>query len=117
MPEDPAQPIDRRRALRFPMREPVEYRLVLSKRFSIAGKGETLNIGSGGILLSTQHLLPIGGLVELEMEWPARLGDALALKLVAAGRVLRSDPHRAALRLEKHQFQMRGQEAPPAGGE
>ena len=57
MPQDSDQTIDRRQAMRFPLQEPLEYRLILSKRFSIAGKGQTLNIGSGGILFSAQHLL------------------------------------------------------------
>lgn len=91
--------------MRFPMREPVEYRLILSKRFSITGKGETLNVGSGGILLNVQHLLPVGGLVELVMQWPARLEGKAPLQLVAEGRVLRSDHRQAAVRLEKHLLQ------------
>jgi hypothetical protein len=104
MPPDPDQTSERRQAMRFPLREPVEYRLILSKRFSIAGKGETLNVGSGGILFSAQHLLPVGGLVELVMEWPARLEGNPPLQLVAACRVLRSDHRQAAVRLERHQL-------------
>jgi len=90
--------------MRFPLQEPVEYRLILSKRFSIAGKGQTLNVGSGGILFSTQHLLPVGAMIELVVEWPARIDGLLAMKLVVAGRVLRSDHRQAAVRLEKHQL-------------
>lgn len=104
MSQDSDETIDRRHAMRFPLREPVVYRLILSKGFSIAGKGQTLNVGSGGILFSAQHLLPVGGLVELVMEWPARLEGALPLQLVAAGRVLRSNHRQAAVRLEKHQL-------------
>ena len=98
------------------MREPVAYRLILSKHFSIAGKGQTLNVGSGGILFSTQHLLPVGGLVELVMEWPARVEGTLALQLKAEGRVLRSDHRQAAVRLERHQLQDARNVAPSESG-
>jgi len=115
MPFDAGQSTDRRHTIRFPLREPVEYRLILSKHFSITGKGQTLNVGSGGILFSTQHLLPVGGLVEVVMDWPARPEGALALQLVAAGRVLRSDHRQAAVRLDRHQLQD-ARNAPPLDG-
>ena len=107
---------DRRQTIRFPICEAVEYRLILSRRFSITGRGYTLNVASGGILLSTQHLLPVGGLVELTIDWPALFADRLALSLVAGGRVVRSDHRQAAVRLEKHRFQARGCEPTPADG-
>jgi hypothetical protein len=69
--------------------------------------GTTLNIGSGGILFTTEEKLPIGRTVELSVNWPARLDGTCPLQFVATGRVVRSDALRAAVRIEKYEFKTR----------
>src|ERR1051325_4800201 len=92
---------ERRRTSRFPVREDVRYRVVQSKAQKVSGSGTTLNIGSNGILFTTEDRLPLGRLVELSVNWPARLDGTCALQFVATGRVVRSetncaDPKRVA---------------------
>lgn len=99
---------ERRESSRFPLREDLKYRLVHSKNQAISGAGTTLNIGSGGILFTTEEMLPIGRTVELSVNWPARLDGTCPLKFVAVGRVIRSEPHKAAVRIERYQFKTRG---------
>lgn len=100
---------DRRESSRFPLREDLKYRLVNSKnQQSITGTGTTLNIGSGGILFTTQETLPVGKTVEISVNWPARLDGTCALKFVAVGRVIRSEADRAAVRIVRYQFKTRG---------
>ena len=99
---------DRRESNRFPMREDVKYRLIHSKNQDVSGAGTTLNIGSGGILFTTEESLPVGRVVELSVNWPARLDGTCALKFVAVGRIVRSEPDRAAVRIERYQFKTRG---------
>lgn len=99
---------DRRESNRFPLREDLKYRLIHSKNQDICGTGTTLNIGSGGILFTTEELLPVGRVVELSVNWPARLDGTCALKFVAVGRVVRAEPGRAAVRIERYQFKTRG---------
>jgi hypothetical protein len=53
-------------------------------------------------------MLPVGRTVELSVNWPARLDGTCPLKFVAVGRVIRSEPHRAAVRIERYQFKTRG---------
>jgi hypothetical protein len=67
----------------------------------------TLNIGSGGILFTTEDKLPIGRLVELSVNWPARLDGTCPLQFVATGRVIRSEDTQAAVRIEKYEFKTR----------
>lgn len=99
---------DRRESSRFPLREDLKYKLLHSKNQEISGAGTTLNIGSGGILFTTEEMLPVGRTVELSVNWPARLDGTCALKFVAVGRVIRAEPHRAAVRIERYQFKTRG---------
>jgi len=99
---------ERRGTNRFPVREDVRYRLTQSRTAKITGCGTTLNIGSGGILFTTEERLPVGRTVELSVNWPARLDGVCPLQFVATGRVIRSDVQRAAVRIERYSFKTRG---------
>jgi len=99
--------LERRGTSRFPLQEDVRYKIIQSKTHQMSGSGSTLNIGSGGILFTTEERLPLGKTVELSVNWPARLDGTCPLQFVAVGRVVRSDPHRAALRIEKYEFRTR----------
>jgi hypothetical protein len=66
-----------------------------------------LNISSGGVLFTTEGKLPADCLVELSVNWPARLDGTCALQLVAIGRVVRVEPRAAAVRIEKYEFKTR----------
>jgi hypothetical protein len=85
----------------------VRYRVVQSRTAKVSGCGTTLNIGSGGILFTTEEKLPIGRTVELSVNWPARLDGICPLQFVATGRVVRSEGQRAAVRIEKYEFKTR----------
>ena len=98
--------IDRRRTNRFPVSEELRYR-VMHKASRISGAGKTLNVGSGGLLFTTEEKLPLGRQVEISMNWPARLGGTCPLKFVASGRVVRAENTRAAVRIERYEFRTR----------
>ena len=99
-------PADRRRTSRFPVKEELKYR-VMHKSSKISGTGRTLDIGSGGILFTTEQEIPIGRTVEISVNWPARLGGTCPLKFVALGRVVRSETTKAAVRIERYEFRTR----------
>jgi hypothetical protein len=105
---------ERRGTSRFPLREEITYRLVSARGAPLTGTGKTLNIGSGGILFTTEERLPMGHMVELSVAWPARLGGTCPLKMVARGRVVRSEPTKAAVRIERYEFRTRGVSAAAA---
>jgi hypothetical protein len=46
-------------------------------------------------------------LIELSVNWPARLDGTCALQFVATGRIVRSEADRAAVRIEKYEFKTR----------
>jgi hypothetical protein len=89
------------------LREEVSYKVLDTREPKISGTGKTLNIGSGGILFSTEERLPMGWTVELSVNWPARLGGTCALKFVAVGRIVRSDLEKAVVRIERYEFKTR----------
>jgi hypothetical protein len=99
---------DRRGTSRFPLREEVTYKVLNTRAVKISGTGRTLNIGSGGILFSTEERLPMGRTVELSVNWPARLGGTCPLKFVAVGRVVRADLDKAVVKIERYEFKTRG---------
>ena len=106
---------ERRGTARFPMNEEVRYRVLNAKVTQTVGVGKTLNIGSGGILFTTEETLPLGKMVEISVNWPARLHGTCPLQFVAVGRVVRSGQQQAAVRIERYEFKTRGS-AQAAGG-
>lgn len=102
---------DRRAADRFPIEREVRYKILNRKSADEVGIGKTINMSSNGVLFSTdQYLLP-GKRLELSISWPAQLDAKVSLKLVARGRVVRSEEKRAAI--EIHQYEFRTQAAGP----
>jgi hypothetical protein len=97
---------ERRGTSRFPLCEEVKYKLLHGK-ITTCGAGRTLNIGSGGVLFTTEQRLPMGRMVELSVNWPARLDGTCPLKFVAVGRIIRSDNAKAAVRIERYEFRTR----------
>jgi len=85
----------------------VEYTLK-SKGRVLHGFGQTVNISSGGILLAVANSLPIGGLIELAVNWPYLLDGSCPLKLKIRGRIVRSDAKEIAVQIEKHEFRTAG---------
>ena len=99
------------------MQEQVRYRVVHNRKCNLSGAGKTLNIGSGGILFTTDQLLPVGRTVELSVSWPARLDGTCPLQFFATGRVIRSDESKAAVRIERYEFKTRARANGAANGE
>jgi hypothetical protein len=107
---------ERRGTSRFPLREEVRYRVLNLRGSEISGVGKTLNIGSGGILFTTQHSLPVGRTVEVSVNWPARLDGTCPLQFVATGRVVRAAESQAAVKIERYEFRTRRAAALSAAG-
>jgi hypothetical protein len=102
---------ERRGTTRFPLHEEVRYRVLQPVRqMSPAGRGRTLNFGSGGILFTTETELEPGLTMEISVSWPARLGGTCALQFVAMGRVVWARKDCAAIRIDRYEFKTRATE-------
>lgn len=93
---------DRRTSQRFPLRQEIRHRGFGGADFS--GSGKTVNISCRGVLFSTSGLLRRGDEIEIHIDWPAQLSRRMGLRLVARGRVVRTEPGLAAMRILQHEF-------------
>jgi DNA-binding NarL/FixJ family response regulator len=108
-PEDTAkaQGADRRTNARFPCRLAVSYQALEHPFLSGEAVSETLNISSKGLLFATNEPFQPGQLLQVSVDWPARLENSVPLKLVAEGRIVRNANGQAAMRIDKYEFRTR----------
>jgi len=102
---------ERRGTERFPIVRDLRYRVLSSRGTPQAGTGKTIDFSSTGVLFSAQTPLPPGRRVELSISWPAQLDGRCALKLVARGRVTRSQGSDVAIEIDKYEFRTQGSRA------
>jgi hypothetical protein len=105
---------DRRSADRFPIEREVRYRVLTRKTSSDgeSGVGVTVNMSSNGVLFTTDRYLLPGRRLEVSISWPAQLNSKVALKLVARGRVVRSEEGRAAIEIHQYEFRTQANQSP-----
>jgi DNA-binding NarL/FixJ family response regulator len=98
---------ERRNNARFPIPLAVSYQTLEHPILSGQGTSETLNISSKGLLFtSNEHFQP-GQLVQVSLDWPARLENQIPLKLVAEGRIVRNANGQTAMTIDKYEFRTR----------
>ncbi len=105
------QRAERRSSGRFPIQQEVVYTLLEGKGRCEAVAGRTVDMSSRGILFTTAAELHPGKRLEIAVNWPARLDGTCRLKLVAMGRVVRSQVDRAAIAIEHYEFKTQGAKA------
>ena len=81
------------------------------ERGSLQGDGRTLAISSGAIRLACDRDLPLGLVIRLDIQWPAKLGDGTSLSLSAIGKVRRSAFCKAEVAIVRHEFRTRRRES------
>ena len=67
-----------------------------------------MNMSSTGVLFRAEGRLPVGRRIELMISWPVTLDGRLPLIVAAVGKITRSDAKTAAVKLEHHEFRVRG---------
>jgi c-di-GMP-binding flagellar brake protein YcgR len=95
--------VERRSAVRYPIVLNARYHAV-RKRSSGGGTGRTVDISSGGLLIASEHKIPVGVRLEVTVEWPALLDGAIELVLVTTGAVVRARGLSFALELSRYEF-------------
>jgi FixJ family two-component response regulator len=103
---------ERRTNARFDCHLAVSYQTLEKPFLSGLGSSETLNISSKGVLFKADEKLEPGQLVQVSVDWPARLENQIPLKLVAEGRIVRNIKGIAAMTIEKYEFRTRRTPAP-----
>jgi hypothetical protein len=72
------------------------------------GTGSSIDLSSGGIAFTSDTPLRVGSYLELSISWPVLLNQTCALKLVASGRVVRSEQNRTAISLDRYEVRTSG---------
>src|SRR5215468_364353 len=87
---------DRRGKFRFPMEREVRYKVLKDGATLESGHGQTIDIGSGGVLFYVEHDLAADAFIQLSVSWPVLLDDSCPMRLVTFGRILRSSARKCA---------------------
>ena len=95
--------VDRRTRRRYPLQLNVRYQST-NTRLAVSGAGQTLNISSAGLLISSRQEVREGQRLRLNVEWPWLLDDVTPLQLIAESRVVRAGASQFAVTLESYQF-------------
>jgi hypothetical protein len=99
--------IERRTKARYPVKLTVRYRTI-GRSNSFNGVGQTLNMSSGGLLVSAEHEIAAGLRLEVNVEWPLLLNGTVPLQLVAHGKVVRGGGSEFAIAFAQYQFRTMG---------
>ena len=99
--------IERRTKARYPVKLTVRYRTI-GRSNSVNGVGQTLNMSSGGLLVSAEHEIAAGLKLEVNVEWPLLLNGTVPLQLVAHGKVVRGGGSEFAVSFAQYQFRTMG---------
>ena len=93
--------LGRRRRQRYPISLPLQY--IVEKT---AGVGMTYNIGSLGLCMKTECVLPPGSPIALLLEWPAMLEGRLPLRIDIRGKILRSSLKGTAVEILSYEYRL-----------
>lgn len=101
---------ERRIKYRFPLTREVRYKLLEDNTIVAAGRGETLDLSSGGVGIAVDQSLAPGAFIELSISWPVLLHENCPMRLIVFGRVVRSEGSRAACTIDKYEFRTQARE-------
>lgn len=103
--------------MRYPVTLNVRYR-TLGRYRRVSGLGRTVNLSSGGILVSSEQKIAVGTRLEVNLEWPSLLDGEIPLQLVALGKVVRCLESGFAVAYTQYQFRTmsRKLQSPPGEG-
>jgi hypothetical protein len=86
------------------MNREMRYKLIEEEKIIAAGRGETVDMSSGGIAFRSDAVLAAGHYIELSISWPALLEDSCPVRLVVYGKVVRCSDGLVACTVEKWEF-------------
>ena len=93
---------ERRSRIRFPIELGAHY--MVDGRNDISGTGQTMNIGSNGVLITSAHEVSPDTAIRVVIEWPVLLGGVFPIALHIHGRVVRPDHGLVAVQISRHEF-------------
>jgi hypothetical protein len=90
---------DRRSHRRYPISIELKY-----SAGGQVGRGKTINLSEGGVLFEADVALPINLSIELTLSWPVRTRPPVPLELYAAGKTVRVEGAKIAVKFDRAVF-------------
>ena len=103
---------ERRSTERLPIERELRYKVFHRNSPDEGGAGKTIDMSSSGVLFTTDRPVRSGKSVEVSISWPAQLNHTVPLKLVARGRVVRSDDGKTAIEIQHKEFRTQASPRP-----
>jgi len=99
---------ERRSKSRYPLVLGVRFRFRI-RDLLISGKGRTVNLSAGGLLVASQHIasrdeVRAGARMQMTIDWPVLLDGKIALQFHATGQVVRKGSEDFAATFLRHEF-------------
>jgi hypothetical protein len=94
--------VEQRRSRRFELKLPVE--VVRAGALLMRKAGETRNVSSTGVLMTTEELVPVGESIEYLITLPVMGDGDHAVRLRCVGKVVRQEISASAATLERYEF-------------
>lgn len=95
---------ERRLKARFPLQRELRYKVLEDDRIVAAGEGASIDLSSGGVAMHIDQKLTLGAFVEVSISWPVLLDSSCPMRLIAFGRVVRSEAAKTACTIDKYEF-------------
>jgi len=105
---------NRRRSPRYDFQTEGKYSVFANQALVQSGSARTLNVSAGGLLLALDRPVPASCKLVVNLQWPNVYHDAVRVRLIASGQVVRVDGTRAALRIFSHRFHIAELRSKPA---
>jgi len=102
--EPKKNPNERRSKFRFGIQRELRYKVLEDGAMIASGAGQTINIGSGGVLFAADHQLKPGAFVEMSISWPVLLDQTCPMRLIVFGRVVRNAGKKNVCSVDKYEF-------------
>lgn len=96
--------VERRKKARFPINRELKFKVLENDQIVASGLGATIDMGSGGISFYCDTKLPDSAFIELSVSWPVLLEGSCPMRLIAFGRVVRSNGLLSACTIDKYEF-------------
>ena len=109
----PGQP-ERRHRTRFPIELGARYTVEGCREIERAGR--TVNISSGGLLITSADKLALGASIKVVVEWPVLMDETCPLALHIHGNVIRSDQDLVAVQFSCHELRTQAKSRSPRVG-
>lgn len=97
-----------------PIDSPIEYEIAGRSEPWASGRASAGRVSGKCITFKPQHPIPPGLCIELRLDWPARLDDAIAIKLHATGVTAEIENGTAVVNVTKHEFRAVNRSRPSA---